>query len=773
MWKIGRKVQIASSFLYASTLPHCDDSRILTSSHPIQIGLFSSTVATFIAISYPSLRQDPNIVTQSILTQISQQLSSANANGSISPASLSTQSPFSPSASVVFVNSVWFLSLVLSLTCALMATLLQQWARRYLQIVRQNHPDHIRAHIREYFYQGARKFGLFGLTELLPSLLIISVLLFFAGLVVFAFIANHTVAKFTLAIVGFCFLSYVIFTLMPLVFHDCPYCTPLTTVLWFASRIIGLAFYWVRRHGATYLSRRWDLISEGRVKLYRQTHEKKARTWSEDMVSQLEDSAKRISMEIYTKTVVWTIDQLDVDTEFDEFFAGIPGLCDSRFLSSHGGPNLSRSVLAVLPGIKSFGAPLSWSILWLAMIAIWGDISKDKRQKRLKTCFKALYYIPGAIHDLLATYYVDRGLMFRLLPLMNSPESLETFDELLDEYNDDVALSIRCVAAVVATFIMAAPRPLFENPIIARFFSFIGDDNAGKEFLAKRLRVAPSADGGVTPEIHPNSDTARLQNIVRFLSDIKDYPQYEDVKWQSCNNSDSIRQERQKLFDQRQELIYQRQNIINERTDECLDGIPILIPRADRASSDFVPAVQQDLIILTLEILACHPVANAATSQREAFHRAYMELEQTIRMQAQSRLGTPARTQTPAVGDPEAQVSLDTREVVEPSAQVQAPDFMQIIRRALEPVFQALSEPQDVTPCDDHSPSLQMPILENDTPYDDQTPSLQMPEPGNDTPYDDHASSLPMPVPQIATSPSTVSLVFPSSPAGPSTAVGG
>ncbi|KAN0130539.1 hypothetical protein V8E53_011625, partial [Lactarius tabidus] len=293
------------------------------------IGLFSSTVATFIAISYPSLQQDPNVVTQSLLAQISQQLSSTNANGSISPASLSTQSPFSPSASVVFVNSVWFLSLVLSLTCALMATLLQQWARRYLQIVRRNHPPHIRAHIREYFYQGARKFGLFGLAELLPSLLIISVLLFFAGLVVFAFLGNHTVAKFTLAIVGFCFLSYISFTLMPLVFHDCPYWTPLTTVLWFVSRIIGLAFYWVRGRGATYLGRHWSLLSEGRVKLYRETHEEKAKLWSEDMVSQLEVSAKCISMKIYTKALTWTVHQLGKGRELEEFVAGIPDLYES------------------------------------------------------------------------------------------------------------------------------------------------------------------------------------------------------------------------------------------------------------------------------------------------------------------------------------------------------------------------------------------------------------------------------------------------------------
>jgi hypothetical protein len=737
------------------------------------MGLFSSTVATFIAISYPSLHQDPNIVTQSLLAQIFHQLSSANTNGSISTANPSAQSPFSPSASVVFVNSVWFLSLVLSLTCALMATLLQQWARRYLQIVRQNHPPHIRAHIREYFYQGARRFGLFGLVELLPSLLIISVLLFFAGLVVFAFLASHTVAKFTLAIVGFCFLLYIIFTLMPLVFHDCPYWTPLTTVLWFASRIIGLAFYWVRDRGATYLGRHWSLLSEGRVKLYRQTHEKKAELWSEDMVSQLEVSAKRTSMEIYRKTLSWTIDQLDTDHDFEEFFAGIPDLYDSLFFFSLDGVGLSRTIrplLAALPGPKSIRVPLAWNILWFALGAIISDLLKHNHQKRLKTCFKALYFIPGAVRDLLAAHIPDEGPWFRLLPLLNSPESLEIIDELWETpLNDDVALSVRCVAAVVAAFIITPPRRQLKHPIVTRYFSFIGDDNTGKQFLAKRLCVAPTADGFVAPEISLDSDTARLHNIVRFLTDLKDAPQYEDVKWRLFNNSESIRRERQKLSDERQKLLDQYHKPLHERDrGECLDGFhPIIIPQGDRSLPYFVPAVQQDLIILTLEILARDPVANAEMSQREAFHDVFMKLEQKVTIPALTLM----QTQTPR--DIEAQVSLDTREVVEPSAQVQAPDFMQIIRRALEPVFQALSEPQEVTPYDDHSPSLQMPMLGNDAPYDDHTPSLQMPVPGNDAPYDDHASSPPMPVPQIATSPSTVSLVFPSSPAGPSTAVGG
>ncbi|KAH8991230.1 hypothetical protein EDB92DRAFT_1763441, partial [Lactarius akahatsu] len=148
-------------------------------------GLFSATVATFINMSYPSLQQDPNVITHSLLAQISQQLYNSTTSPAASPP---TQSPTSPSAPVIFINSVWFLSLVLSLTCALIATLLQQWTRKYRQIIQRNHAPHVRAHIREYFSRGARRFRIIGLVETLPFLLLLSVLLFFAGLVVFAFL---------------------------------------------------------------------------------------------------------------------------------------------------------------------------------------------------------------------------------------------------------------------------------------------------------------------------------------------------------------------------------------------------------------------------------------------------------------------------------------------------------------------------------------------------------------------------------------------------------
>jgi hypothetical protein len=646
-----------------------------------------------------------------------------------------------------------------------MATLLQQWARRYLQIVQQNHPPHIHAHIREYFYQDARRFGLFGLVELLPFLLIVSVLLFFVGLVVFAFLANHTVAKFTLAIVGFCFLSYITFTLMPLVFHDCPYWTPLTTVLWFSGQKVGLALYWVRDRGATYFRRHWGLLSEGRVELYHQIHEKKAKLWSEDLVSQLEDSAKRPSMEIYRKTLVWTIDQLDKDHNFEEFVAGIPDLYESLFFLSLDGvslPGTIRPVIATLPGPKIFDAPLSWCIIRFALAAVGSNLSKNDQKKRIQTSFRALYHIPGAIRDLLAPYRTEEYYCAEMIPLLNTPESLDIINELWSTYlNDDAALSVRCVAAVVAAFIITPPRDLLHG-FLDETFGFIGDENTGKQFLSMRLCVGPMADGGVAPELHPNSDSARLQNIVRFLADIMDTPQHLDVTWRS-DNLDSIRRERQLLFETR-------------HTPGYLHDYGIFDQRGDRASPTFVLAVEQDLIILTLEILARDPVANAGTTQRAAFCDAFMKLEHHMTIpaaQSQLRVTLAARRRTPA----EVHALPVSREVLEPSAQVQAPDFIQMIRCVLDPVFQALQVPPNVPPSDDRASSLSMPVPENVTPYDDHVSSLPMPVPQNITPYDDHAASLPMPLPQIATTPSMASLIFPYSTlpplAGPSTDAGG
>ncbi|KAI0054831.1 hypothetical protein BV25DRAFT_1779329, partial [Artomyces pyxidatus] len=100
-------------------------------------GLFSATVATFLAESYKTLQPDTGGAAVLILTQISHQLA-AMSNGTHLPlAPLTSVQPtaYKPTASALRVNAFWFLSLSLSLACALIATLMQQCARRYMRLV--------------------------------------------------------------------------------------------------------------------------------------------------------------------------------------------------------------------------------------------------------------------------------------------------------------------------------------------------------------------------------------------------------------------------------------------------------------------------------------------------------------------------------------------------------------------------------------------------------------------------------------------------------------
>ncbi|KAH9956661.1 hypothetical protein BGW80DRAFT_1150728, partial [Lactifluus volemus] len=95
----------------------------------LKTGLFSAALAAFLTVSVQDLKSNPQDTTVFYLANIYQLLADPN----ISRASIlatPVQPPvFSPPKSAILVNSLWFLSLVISLTSALLATMLQQWAR--------------------------------------------------------------------------------------------------------------------------------------------------------------------------------------------------------------------------------------------------------------------------------------------------------------------------------------------------------------------------------------------------------------------------------------------------------------------------------------------------------------------------------------------------------------------------------------------------------------------------------------------------------------------
>ena len=108
--------------------------------HPSQSGLFSGVITAFIIDSYKNLSPDSGTTTVALLARISEQLAAAS-NGSHAAALVPTNS-FQPTWAAIRVNILWFFSLALALTCALAATLVQQWARNYLQAINRRPAPH-------------------------------------------------------------------------------------------------------------------------------------------------------------------------------------------------------------------------------------------------------------------------------------------------------------------------------------------------------------------------------------------------------------------------------------------------------------------------------------------------------------------------------------------------------------------------------------------------------------------------------------------------------
>ncbi|KAH9971384.1 hypothetical protein BGW80DRAFT_455989 [Lactifluus volemus] len=89
------------------------------------------------------------------------------------------------------VDTLWFLSLFMSLTCAHLATLLQQWTRQYLMVTQPPRTVHTSEHGSAHRRKWCRKFHLPRAVETLPALLHLSLFVFF-GLLIFLSNINHT-----------------------------------------------------------------------------------------------------------------------------------------------------------------------------------------------------------------------------------------------------------------------------------------------------------------------------------------------------------------------------------------------------------------------------------------------------------------------------------------------------------------------------------------------------------------------------------------------------
>ncbi|KAJ6612976.1 hypothetical protein B0H10DRAFT_1806465, partial [Mycena sp. CBHHK59/15] len=194
-------------------------------------GLFSACLTAFIIESYRTLGPDSGTMTVALLHQISQQLEAISCNSTSTVTAAPSVLPFTVRSASLICNVLWFLSLALSLSCAVLATLVEQWARDFLHKTEMCPSPVRRARVFSFLYFGLRRFKMHAIVDSIPLLLHLSLLLFFAGQVAFLIPVNQVIMYLMAAISSAFLLFYFGLTILPAISLDCPYHTPLSGVV--------------------------------------------------------------------------------------------------------------------------------------------------------------------------------------------------------------------------------------------------------------------------------------------------------------------------------------------------------------------------------------------------------------------------------------------------------------------------------------------------------------------------------------------------------------
>ncbi|KAJ7584270.1 hypothetical protein C8J56DRAFT_1166444 [Mycena floridula] len=197
--------------------------------------LFSAVVTAFIIEGYKTLSPDPSAMTVVLLYHISQQLSTITNTTELQISLPDLNS--SPTLAII-TNIFWFLSLALSLTCALTATLIEQWASDYVRAIERREAPAIKARIRAYLFEGVENSNVAVIVEGTPLLLHASLFSFFIGLILFLHPISGIITFLSAGILAVFGIAYLSATIAPLIDTASPIRTPLTTLV--------LQFYFAR-----------------------------------------------------------------------------------------------------------------------------------------------------------------------------------------------------------------------------------------------------------------------------------------------------------------------------------------------------------------------------------------------------------------------------------------------------------------------------------------------------------------------------------------------
>ena len=378
-------------------------------------GLFSAIVAAFILEFYKALSPNSGDQTVALLAQISKQLANSP-NGTYSNTA-NQSSP--PSASLIWVNAMWLISIVFSLASALIASLLQEWARRYVEMPNVSRPNH-RARVRSFLFLGTELYKMRSIVQMAFSFLHLSVFLFFGGLVIVFHTINETVAITVDVAVGLCVLAYLALSILPCLDVACPYRTPMSYILWYPLHAV-LSF--------VALCLRWFIVLLYGCMVSPDHHSGTMTLRQRILVGWLEsrESALKIHFRYITdglgkniiNRAIYTEGDASGDRKIVARLFNLLSLGDENKLRKFAASIPRNGVLYFIPLIESgkivLREPLSVLLRSCATGTRVAGPEEEERKRSLRVCLDAIHYIARApnLPDLkfVRTNFADIGLM--------------------------------------------------------------------------------------------------------------------------------------------------------------------------------------------------------------------------------------------------------------------------------------------------------------------------------------------------------------------------
>lgn len=179
-------------------------------------------------MSSSSLNQDPNAVTQALLQALV--LSAHNSSVTFTPSTLPIPVWAGPSVTVIWIQSLLYVSLACSLFAALAAVLGKQWLSHYRSVGERG--DAVtRGRERHRKYVGLETWHLRTILATIPLLLQLSLLLFGLGLCAYIWDQQRVVGAVAIVVNGIGALFYVMAVGVSVVYKDSPFQTPVTTII--------------------------------------------------------------------------------------------------------------------------------------------------------------------------------------------------------------------------------------------------------------------------------------------------------------------------------------------------------------------------------------------------------------------------------------------------------------------------------------------------------------------------------------------------------------